>query len=89
MLQKEEELRLIQSKAAEMEDELHTALQEKQVSITLQCNQLTVTIRTAIPSSSCHTFAYEKEERVRSGVIQMTLFVMILCILITCLLGNG
>ena len=34
MLQKEEELRLIQSKAAEMEDEVHTALQEKQVSMT-------------------------------------------------------
>ena len=32
MLQKEEELRLIQSKAAEMEEELLTALQEKQVS---------------------------------------------------------
>ena len=32
LLQKEEELRLIQSKAAEMEEELLTALQEKQVS---------------------------------------------------------
>lgn len=32
LLQKEEELKLIRSKAAEMEEELHTALQEKQVS---------------------------------------------------------
>lgn len=32
LLQKEEELRLIQSKAAEMEEELRTVLQEKQVS---------------------------------------------------------
>ena len=31
LLEKEEELRTIQSRAAEMEQELHTALQEKQV----------------------------------------------------------
>lgn len=31
MLQREEELRIIQSKAAEMEEDLNTALQEKQV----------------------------------------------------------
>lgn len=32
LLEKEEELRITQSRAAEMEQELHTALQEKQVS---------------------------------------------------------
>lgn len=32
LLEKEEELRVTQSRAAEMEQELHTALEEKQVS---------------------------------------------------------
>lgn len=40
LLQKEEELRITQSKAAEMEQELYTALQEKQVSDALSLSNL-------------------------------------------------
>lgn len=40
LLEKEEELRITQSKAAEMEQELHTVLQEKQVSDALSFTNL-------------------------------------------------
>lgn len=40
LLEKEEELRMTQSKAAEMEQELYTALQEKQVSDALSFRNL-------------------------------------------------
>lgn len=42
LLQKEEELRITQSKAAEMEQEIQTVLQEKQVSDALSFNYVLI-----------------------------------------------
>ena len=44
LLEKEEELRVTQSRAAEMEQDLHTALEEKRVSKLLSFRDLALTI---------------------------------------------